>query len=122
MEFTGIIQDGFGKGAHYIVLPGYKNQFIEKLNLQPYPGTLNIKVDIEIVKSILEAVEPIIINGFEVKEKRFGALKCYKCLINELEGWIIIIEKSTHNESIIEIISEKRIRNYYNGEVTITLK
>ena len=44
IEFRRKIVSGMGEGAYYMSLKGYRNQFIEKLGYEPYPGTLNVKL------------------------------------------------------------------------------
>ena len=45
IDFEGHIITGMGEGAYYMSLDGYKKQFKEKLGYEPYPGTLNIKLN-----------------------------------------------------------------------------
>src|SRR5919197_1426942 len=47
-DFKGIVISGMGEGAYYMSLDGYKKQFREKLGYEPYPGTLNIKLQDQI--------------------------------------------------------------------------
>src|SRR5574337_1213272 len=42
---SGKVITGLGEGQYYISLDGYRMQFIEKLGFDPYPGTLNIRLD-----------------------------------------------------------------------------
>ena len=34
-----------GEGSYYMSLKGYKKQFKEKLGYEPFPGTLNLKLE-----------------------------------------------------------------------------
>ena len=45
IDFEGRIISGMGEGAYYMSLNEYKKQFKEKLGYEPYPGTLNIKLN-----------------------------------------------------------------------------
>jgi len=45
ITFKGKIVSGMGEGAYYMSLEGYKKQFKEKLGYEPFPGTLNLKLE-----------------------------------------------------------------------------
>src|ERR671928_100116 len=45
IDFKGTIVSGMGEGAYYMSLDGYKKQFKEKLGYEPFPGTLNLKLE-----------------------------------------------------------------------------
>jgi len=106
----GTIQQGIGEGKYYVTHPEYHRCFQEILKINPFPGTLNIKIDTNILNSLKPLFKPVVIKGFKTQTRSFGSLECYKCLINdEKEGWIIFAERTTHPDNIIEIISEYKI-------------
>lgn len=48
--------------------------------------------------------------GFEGNGKKFGAVKCFTCSINdEVRGAVVVPEKSHYN-NIMEIISDRNLR------------
>ena len=115
LTFSGEIKNGLGEGKYHITLPGYKKQFTSVLNIDPFPGTLNLKVDQNVINAIKGISEPKIIKGFETDERTYGSLTCYKCTIeNNTPGWLIFAERSTHPENIIEVISQIHIRKEFN--------
>src|SRR5659263_138521 len=62
---SGNIITGLGEGQYYISLDGYRTQFIEKLGFDPYPGTLNVRLDtnsIEIRKKIAQSIKLSLIH------------------------------------------------------------
>ncbi len=112
LEFKGIITQGMGEGAYYISLEGYRRQFIEKLGFEPYPGTLNIKLIDDLyknAKSILKMQPSIFIEGFSDKQRTYGWVKCYKALIDGIEGAVLILERTHHDDSILEVIAPVKI-------------
>ncbi len=111
LEFQGIITKGMGEGAYYISLEGYKKQFIEKLGFEPYPGTLNIKIsnDYKYIKNLLKTQSNIFIEGFSDGKRTYGWVKCYKAIINNIEGALLILERTHHDDSILEAIAPVRI-------------
>ncbi len=127
IEFQGIITKGMGEGAYYISLEGYRKQFIEKLGFDPYPGTLNIKVsnDYIYVKNLLKSYQNnIFIEGFSDGKRTYGWVKCYKAIINNIEGALLILERTHHDASILEAIAPVKILDNANLDYgsTITIK
>jgi riboflavin kinase len=86
IDFEGHIITGMGEGAYYMSLDGYKKQFKEKLGYEPYPGTLNIKLNsmlfVEAKKEMLK-YPSINIEGFSDQSRTFGWVKCYPASIND---------------------------------------
>jgi len=107
----GSIFTGIGEGRYYVSLDGYRKQFIEKLGFDPYPGTLNLKLskDQLPLKLELDKKEGITINGFKSESRTFGAVKAFKCKIRNLEGAVVLPER-THYSNVIEIIAPVSLR------------
>lgn len=111
---NGKVITGLGEGQYYISLEGYRKQFREKLGFDPYPGTLNLKLDnasIEIRKSITGNIK---ITGFSDENRTFGNGTCFNVRINDLKGTVIVPERTHYPEDIIEIIAPVNIREHLN--------
>ena len=67
----GIVTSGLGRGAIFISIDYYKIKIKEKLGFDPYPGTLNLKVDKE-QTDLLKEINPIRIESFKKDNKTFG--------------------------------------------------
>jgi len=109
---TGKVVDGLRDGKYYMSLIEYRKQFEKKLGFKPYPGTLNIRLDREDenVKDQIKKMSGIPIQGFVKKDRVYGSLKCVRCKINQIEGSIIIPERSHYGSEIIELISPFELR------------
>ncbi|MEA2104109.1 MAG: DUF120 domain-containing protein [Candidatus Cloacimonadota bacterium] len=119
-SLQGIIKQGIGEGKFYITHPEYKKRIKTFLRINPFPGTLNLEVNINLIRAMKELFKPIIIAGFETEDRSFGSLSCYECLIDKkMEAWIIFAERTTHPENIIELISENKIVGK-DGKIKIT--
>ncbi len=108
----GKVVTGLGEGQYYISLEGYRTQFIDKLGFKPYPGTLNIKLDprsIEIRKGISADIK---ISGFTTENRTFGSGACFKVMIEDVRGAVIVPERTHYPEDIIEIIAPANLREY----------
>ncbi len=111
IEITGEVVSGLGEGKYYIMKDGYFNQIKEKLFFEPYPGTLNVRVyarDMEKVE-MLHTIPGILIKGFVSEGRTFGNVKAFLCTINGKDAAVIIPERS-HYSDIIEVISDKNLR------------
>ncbi len=59
----------------------------------------------------LERGAYIRLEGFKDGERSFGAAHCFPCLINdEVEGALIVAERSIHDYGVMEIISPHYLR------------
>lgn len=112
--FEGRLFSGIGEAAYYMSLKTYRDQFIEKLGFDPYPGTLNLKLlstsDV-IAKKELEAHPGIEIESFKDKKRTYGSAKCFKAKINDkIDGAVVIVDRSHYNDSVLEVIAPVYIR------------
>ncbi|WXG41192.1 MAG: DUF120 domain-containing protein [Candidatus Freyarchaeum deiterrae] len=110
----GELFSGMREGGYYISEEGYRRQFKEKLGFEPYPGTLNLKLKSrsdQQAKKTLQNYPGIIIEQFENKGRTFGAVKCFKTLINDKEeGAVLLIQRTHYGEDVLEVISPERLR------------
>ena len=120
IDFEGHIITGMGEGAYYMSLDGYKKQFKEKLGYEPYPGTLNIKLNsslyVEAKKEMLK-YPSIYIEGFSDQSRTYGWVKCYPAYINDsmnINSSILILERTHYDDSIIEIIAPFSIKEQFS--------
>ena len=111
---NGRVITGLGEGQYYISLEGYRMQFREKLGFDPYPGTLNIKLDppsIELRKRISADIR---ISGFKSQNRTFGKGSCFNVRISDINGAVIIPERTHYPEDIIEVIAPVNLREHLN--------
>jgi len=114
LVLEGSVFSGLGEGAYYMSLPKYKEQFYKKLGFEPFPGTLNIKLDLRYImeRERLEQYKHlgIGIEGFSDGARTYGALWCFHCLIEGIRGAVVLIERTHYDISVIEVISPINIR------------
>lgn len=119
---SGKVITGLGEGQYYISLEGYRKQFREKLGFDPYPGTLNIRLDpqsIEIRKKISGTIR---IAGFVEQNRTFGGCTCFNVKIADLRGAVIVPERTHYPEDIVEIIAPVNLRDYLKVRDGSTVK
>lgn len=84
ISFKGKIVTGMGEGAYYMSLEGYKKQFREKLGYEPFPGTLNVKIEDKFYmnsRKDLINYPSIHVEGFKNTDRSFGWVRCYPATI-----------------------------------------
>lgn len=110
MVFEGIVTRGLGKGAVFMSMDYYKNNVKEKLGFEPYPGTLNLRLD-ENAREQLEKITPIRIEGFKKGSKTLGGANCYKIEISGVRGSIIVPDLTENEGNIVEIIAPVNLKS-----------
>lgn len=107
---------GLGEGSYYVSLEGYRRQFKEKLGIDPFPGTLNLRVAKEdlTIKKRLDKEEGIKIEGFSAENRTFGPVKAFKCKVNGFQAFIVIPQRTHYPGDVLEVISDKKLRDLLN--------
>lgn len=112
--FHGKLFQGLGEGGYYIGLDGYKNQFSKLLGYEPFPGTLNIKlessIDVE-QKRQLRLREGLRIEGFENGTRTYGGATCYNAVVNgKHRAAVLVIDRTHYDDTVLELISPRHLR------------
>jgi riboflavin kinase len=117
MEFLGKLFTGLGEGRYYILKDEYKEQFVEKLGFDPFPGTLNIRLNERgvLLRGRLSGMSGIKILGFKSGNTTFGDVKCFNASIRTnnrtLSCAIIILERTSYQEDVLEVIAPVNLRH-----------
>lgn len=114
VTLEGTVFTGLGEGAYYIAKEQYRKEIVEKLGFEPYPGTLNLKLnsDYDVKTHMeLEAYPAIEVKGFKNEDRTFGLVKCYPAVIgSEVKGALVTALRSHYDASVLEIIAPVCIR------------
>jgi riboflavin kinase len=114
--FEGTVTSGLFEGAYYMQKDGYRRQIKEKLGFDPFPGTLNLKIE-EVdydKRRRLEKSPSAILDGFKDGERSFGAVKCYPLILaNEVRGALVVADRTIHDLATMEIISPIYLRRHF---------
>ncbi|MFB6303498.1 MAG: DUF120 domain-containing protein [Haloferacaceae archaeon] len=118
LELVGTVTSGMGEGRHYISLPGYMEQFEERLGYEPFPGTLNVELEEASVRVRPEmaSMDAVPIDGWEDEERTFGPATCYPAAIehgdDRVDGaHVIVPERTHHDETQLEVIAPVKLRD-----------
>jgi riboflavin kinase, archaea type len=115
MSFVGKVFQGLGEGAYYIGLEGYRRQFANALGFDPYPGTLNLKLESAIQvehKRELRGFDGLRIEGFQRDGRTYGGARCYRASVGKegLPSAVLVIDRTHYDDSVLEIISSHFLR------------
>jgi riboflavin kinase, archaea type len=129
IEIIGTVFSGLGEGAYYVSMKGYKKQFLTKLGFEPFPGTMNLRLDLPVYRKIrrdLGTMKGIHIEGFKDGKRTFGGAECFKAILNgKVEGAVLVIERTIHDDTVLEIISPVNLRKQFKlkdgDEMTVTI-
>lgn len=111
-SLTGTVISGLGEGRYYMSIPHYKEQFGKHLGFEPFPGTLNIRLDpasIQVRKQ-LEHIGWIEVPGFTADERTFGGVRTLPCRIRGEFCAIVEPSRTHYPEDIIEVIAGCELR------------
>ena len=95
-------------------LKGYARQFKVKVGYIPFPGTLNIKLNqlqtTQIIQQ-LDEFDNIMIEPFSDGKRTYGWVKCFHVMLNNsIKCELIRLERTHHDNSVIELISKNNLR------------
>lgn len=117
VEIAGRLITGLGEGKYYTTLDEYKKQFEDKLGFIPFPGTLNLCLDLLciVTRKKLEGRKGIEISGFKSENRTFGTAKCFPCKILDdradgIKSAVIIPARTHYPDDIMEIIAPAYLR------------
>ncbi len=110
-RLSGKVATGMGEGSYYISRPGYMKQFNEELGFNPYPGTLDIKLEGDSIdiKETLMRLTSIQLFGFETSERTFGPVKIFRAKIGNLKGAVVLPNRSHHTD-VLEVVAPMNLR------------
>lgn len=106
---NGTIVRGLGEGTYFMSMRYYNDEIKKKLGFRAYLGTLNLKVTKKQM-DLLKKFAPIKINGFKSGNKTFGGVACYKAMVKNING-SIIVPNITKHKYVIELIAPVHIKS-----------
>ncbi len=111
LPVRGRVDHGMGEGFYYMSQEGYKKQFRERLGFDPFPGTLNLRLEgRESAKlEVLQKAEGVLIDGFTSGSRTFGGAKCFVATMDSLDCAVVLPHRS-HYDDVLEVISRHKLR------------
>ena len=111
---TGRVATGIGQGQHFTQLDWARQQFIDRLGIEPFPGTLNMIVHHPLSTSIWNRLKDM--PGIRIENPNNGPqdcdARCYLVSINgQIDAAIVFPEVAGYPPDQIEIIAATGIRD-----------
>ena len=110
IRLHGIVTSGIGESKFFTEIPWVKKQFIDKLGIEPYPGTFNITVIAEDIDK-LNVVRQT--KGIEItpEDANFCTANSFPVLVNgKIKGAAIIPVVDNYPQTQLEVISSENIK------------
>lgn len=112
-RIIGRLSTGIGQGKHFTSLPWAREQFIARLGIDPFPGTVNLTLEDAEAISAWERLkaEP----GVHIDNPNDGPhdcdARCYPVLIEgRIEAAIVLPEVAGYSPVSIEMIAGEGVR------------
>ncbi|MBM4349965.1 MAG: CTP-dependent riboflavin kinase [Deltaproteobacteria bacterium] len=111
IKIRGRIVEGLGEASQFTHIPWVRRQFLEKLSIDPYPGTLNLEIiDSESLQTFNTLKTE---GGIEItpEDPIFCSAKCYPVLINgQLKAAVVLPLVKDYPENKMELIAPQSIK------------
>lgn len=123
----GRVASGMGEGQYYMDRAGYRSQFLEKLGLECFPGTLNVELSgPELNKlRLLRANPRVVLEEFRDEGRTFGAVYAWPATLRDVDC-AVILPKRSHHTKVLEVVAAERLRDRLgladHDEVEITVR
>nr|MDO8086856.1 DUF120 domain-containing protein [Candidatus Sigynarchaeum springense] len=119
----GKVTSGIKEGRYYV--SKYSDFFRNNLGMIPFAGTLNVKLLDErdvLFRSQIEVNGGILMRGFTEQERSFGDVFAFRVTVSRdgdetgrtLPAYILKIERTHYDKSVIELISPFELRKELN--------
>ncbi len=114
--FEGSVFSGMYQGAYYMGQRGYRDQIKERLGFDPYPGTLNLRLEEGDIgqRRRLEMAPAVVLDGFRGRKRAFGGARCYPLVVNgEVDGALIVADRTSYDLTVMEVIAPINLRERF---------
>ena len=111
VKIQGRIVEGLQVSANFTQIPWVRKQFISKLSIDPYPGTLNLEIVDQ--KDLQNFTKLKATRGVEItpEDSSFCTGKCYSVIIEgKLKGAIILPVVENYPKDKMELIASLNIK------------
>lgn len=108
LQLNGVVLSGTGEGAIFVALPWVSAQIEEKLGFTPFPGTLNVKLTIDSVKTkkVLENSAGIQIHP----DPGYCDAKLFRARMEDLDCAVVLPGVPDYPEDLIEVVASENLR------------
>ena len=108
IEVAGIVFTGQGEGRKYVELEWVKQQVKEKLGFDPYPGTLNLRLNKENVKRRV-----LLERGAELRvchSEGYCTGLLFKASLDGVACGVVIPQVEDYPEKVLELVAPVNLK------------
>jgi riboflavin kinase len=112
LSLAGSVVSGLGEGRYYMSKGHYRRQFIKKFDIDPYRGTLNIRLSALNSRRLarIKRRKGILITGSKKRGKILGEVLCYRADLSGI-NCALVIPRLSKNTDVAEIVASERLRS-----------
>jgi riboflavin kinase len=117
MKIRGKIVEGLGVGRDFTCIQWVKAQFISKLAIDPYPGTLNLEIVDPKDLQLFDALKAT--QGIEItpEDPSFCKGKCFQVLLKgRIKGAIVLPVVDSYPKDKMELITSENVKKALHVE------
>lgn len=107
----GKVVSGLGRGEQYVGMDAYQRRFRAVLGFEPFPGTLNLEVDVEEKQALEEAADERSIDSFQDDGERFSAVDAFPIVVEGEDAALLEMEITDHPPDVAEIVAPVNLRD-----------
>lgn len=113
VQIIGRLASGLGRGSHFTSLDWVRAQFVERIGIDPHPGTANLLIDDPASRKAWQRLRQQ--NGITIDNPNTGPRDCSaRCFLVSVEGEvdaaIVLPEVAGYAENQIELIAPVGLR------------
>jgi riboflavin kinase len=108
LTLAGRLFRGLGEGGFYVSLAEYKEWFRRYLGFDPYPGTLNLRLEPESIakRKLLEGYDGFRIPPMSRGERSYCGARLFRAVINDaVEGGVVIPDRTVYGPDVLEVVA-----------------
>jgi riboflavin kinase len=108
IELFGRVFTGRGEGRKYVELSWVKQQIMEKLSFDPYPGTLNLRLDEENMKRRVLLEKDAKLRLCHSEGYCTGLL--FKASVDSVACGVVIPQVENYPDDVFEVVASVNLR------------
>jgi len=121
LKIVGRYVKGYGVGRYYVEHPYYNSILQQLLNCKPYPGTFNIKANVD-WRELAVKCRPHVIPGMLVDNVELGGVYVWYAWLGRTKVLLIRPLKSKHEPNVLELVACTRLEGYDEEHVVVEIE
>jgi len=121
LKIVGQHVKGYGVGKYYVEHPYYNNVLQQLLGCKPYPGTFNIKTDVD-WRELAAKCRPYVVPGTYIDGVELGGVYVWSAWLEKIRVLLIRPLKSKHEPNILELIACMKLEDYDSRHIVVEVE